>query len=74
VQRPSVDVSAQLRQAPWQPVSQQTPSTQKPLPHSVLAAHDWPRLFGPQLPFTHACPARQSPSLAHRLMQAPPLQ
>jgi hypothetical protein len=74
VQCPSVDVRAQLRQAPWQAVSQQTPSTQKPLPQSLLATHDWPRLLGPQLPFTHEWPATQSASLAHRPRQAPPLQ
>jgi hypothetical protein len=51
VQCPSVEVSAQLRQAPWQAPSQQTPSTQNVLAQSLLAVHDWPRLFGPQLPF-----------------------
>jgi hypothetical protein len=36
-QRPIAEGSAQLRQAPPQGPSQHTPSTQKPLPQSVVA-------------------------------------
>ncbi len=39
VHEPIADGSAQVRQAPWQAPSQQTPSTQKPLEHSVAPAH-----------------------------------
>ena len=48
---PIDDGSAQLRQAPMQASAQQTPSTQKPLLHSVPAAHGDPSDLGPQLPF-----------------------
>jgi hypothetical protein len=54
VQRPIEEGSAQLRQAPWQPSAQQTPSTQKLLAHSEAAAQLWPFCFLPQLPFTQA--------------------
>jgi hypothetical protein len=61
---------AQLRQAPPHALSQQTPSTQKLLTHSPAAAHGCPLGFGPQLPFSHTCPATQSASLAQRAMHA----
>ena len=51
-QVPSEVESEQLRQVPVQSLSQQTPSAQKPLPHSVPAEQGWPSDFGPQLPFT----------------------
>jgi len=74
VQRPIDDGSAQLLHAPWQAFSQQTPSTQKLLAHSLAAVHAWPFAFGPQLPFTHVCPVTQSASPVQRPMQALPLQ
>jgi hypothetical protein len=70
VQRPIADGSAQLRHAPPQGPSQHTPSTQKPLAQSVVAWQLWPRGFGPQLPFTHACPAWQSSSIWQETAQA----
>jgi hypothetical protein len=51
VQRPIDDGSAQLRHAPPHASPQQTPSTQKPLPHSLGSAQGAPFGFGPQLPF-----------------------
>jgi hypothetical protein len=68
---PIDDGSAQLRQAPWQASAQQTPSTQKPLTHSLAAAHGCPSGFGPQLPSWQICPVTQSASLAQWAMQAP---
>ena len=41
------------------------------LAHSPALEQAWPFAFGPQLPFTHACPLTQSASLAQRLMHAP---
>jgi hypothetical protein len=70
-QWPIDDGSAQLRQAPAQGPSQQTPSTQKPLPQSVALVQLWPIGFGPQLPLTHACPSWQSVSTVHVVAQAP---
>jgi hypothetical protein len=55
-----------------QAVAQQTPSAQKPLPHSLAAAQGCPSAFGPQLPFTQVCPLAQSPSLVHWRTHAPP--
>src|SRR6185312_26693 len=69
-QVPSEVDSAQLRQLPVQAVAQQTPSAQKPLPHSVPAEQGWPSALGPQLPFTQLCPAMQSLSVAQWLTQA----
>ena len=62
---------AQLRQAPPQAPSQQTPSTQKLLMHSPAVAHGCPLGLGPQLPFWQTCPLTQSASLAQRAMHAP---
>ena len=50
VHGPSDDGSAQLRQAPVQAWSQQTPSTQWLLAQSPAAAQGWPFDFLPQLP------------------------
>jgi hypothetical protein len=69
-QVPSEVDRAQLRQLPVQAVAQQTPSAQKPLEHSPPAEQGWPSALGPQLPFTQAWPAAQSPSPVHWLMQA----
>ena len=71
---PSEVDSAQLKQLPVQVVAQQTPSAQKPLPHSLPAEHAWPSALGPQLPFTQAWPAMQSASLVQWLTHAVPLQ
>ena len=62
--------SAHVRQAPWQAPSQQTPSTQKPLEHSVAPAQAWPFGFLPQLPFWQTLGATQSVSAAQRFTQA----
>ncbi len=70
-QVPSEVDSAQLRQLSPQAVVQQTPSAQKPLPHSVPVEQGWPGDFGPQLPPTQLCPATQSLSLVQWLTQAP---
>ena len=69
-QVPGAEASAQLRQAPWQASAQQTPSTQKPLPHSWAALQLWPFDLGPQLPFTQLCPLAQSVSVWQWLTQA----
>jgi hypothetical protein len=74
MQVPSADGSAQDRHGPTHAWSQQTPSTQWLLAQSAAAAHGWPRLFLPQLPFWQAMPATQSLSLVQRLMQAPSAQ
>jgi hypothetical protein len=71
VQVPSAEASAQLRQAPWQASSQQTPSTQKLLAHWPAAVHGCPVAFGPQLPPTHWWVLTQSLSLAQVPTQAP---
>jgi hypothetical protein len=55
---------AQDKQAPVQATLQQTPSAQKPEPHSEPLAHTAPFSFRPQLPATHFVPA-QSASPAH---------
>ena len=64
---------AQLRQAPPHASSQQTPSTQKVLTHSVPALQGCPLGFGPQLPFWQTFGAMQSVSPEQRAMQAPSL-
>jgi hypothetical protein len=69
-QWPIDEASAQLLQAPVHASAQQTPSTQKPLAHSVAAAQVWPRGLGPQLPATQAWPGSQSSSVAHFERQA----
>jgi hypothetical protein len=59
---PGADGSAQLRQAPVQAPSQQTPSTQYPDLHSVPTLQLWPFCLGPQVWLTHAIPVSQSVS------------
>jgi hypothetical protein len=71
VQVPTALATAQLRQAEVQALSQQTPSTQKPLPHSAAAAQGWPFGLGPQLPFWQDWPVTQSASLVQRSTHAP---
>jgi hypothetical protein len=73
-QRPIDDGSAHDRQAPAHASAQQTPSTQKALAHSVPCAQVWPLSLRPQLPATQACPAWQSASVVHFVLQAPPTQ
>jgi hypothetical protein len=73
MQTPSDDGSAQLRQAPLQAFSQQTPSTQKPLRHSSGPLQVCPSFFLPQLPAWHTLPSEQSASLAQNAMHAPAL-
>ena len=63
--------SAQERQAPVQPLSQQTPSTQWLPRHSLLLMQTLPRVRRPQFPLTHATPAAQLASVAHDCVQAP---
>jgi len=70
-QMPSDDASAQLRQAPWQASAQQTPSTQKLLPHWLAAVQACPFDLGPQLPLTHVWPLTQSLFAVQRPTQAP---
>jgi hypothetical protein len=70
---PIDDGRAQLRQAPPHASSQQRPSTQKVLRHSVPAVHGCPMGLGPQLPFWQTFPVTQSASPAQRAMQAPSL-
>jgi hypothetical protein len=70
-QRPMAEGRAQLEHAPAQGPSQHTPSTQKPLAQSVVAWQLCPRGFGPQLPFTQACPGWHSSSVVHEVAQAP---
>ena len=74
LQTPIDDGRAQLRQAPPHASSQQTPSTQKVLTHSVPALQGCPLGFGPQLPLWQTFGATQSPSLAHLATQAPSVQ
>jgi hypothetical protein len=71
VHLPGVDASEQLRQAPVQTVSQQTPSTQWVERHSVPIEHGWPFCFGPHSPLTQAWPVSQSASDRQTLLQAP---
>src|SRR5690349_8456521 len=47
VQTPSLPGITQATQSPSQAVSQQTPSAQKPLPHSSAASHSAPSAFLP---------------------------
>src|SRR6185437_5296327 len=68
---PGDEASAQLRQAPVQALSQQTPSTQNPERHSPAAAQVWPFSLGPQLPFTQARPVSQSAFVVQRELHAP---
>jgi hypothetical protein len=74
LQAPIDEGRAQLRQAPPHASSQQTPSTQKVLRHSVPALQGCPLGLGPQLPFWQTFGATQSPSPLHLAMQAPSVQ
>jgi hypothetical protein len=65
VHLPTEPVSAQLRQAPVQPLSQQTPSTHWPDLHSAPAPQGWPFSFSPQVPFRQPVPPLQSLSTLH---------
>jgi hypothetical protein len=65
---------AQLRQAPAHASSQQRPSTQKVLTHSVPAVQGCPLGLGPQLPFWQTFGATQSMSPLHLAMHAPSVQ
>jgi hypothetical protein len=62
--------SAQLRQAPAQRLSQQTPSMQLPLLHSPPCWQDWPIGLRPQLPLRQTLPVTQSASEVQWLTQA----
>ena len=53
----------QLRHAPVQAFSQQTPSTHCPVAHSLPPAQVNPSGFGPQVPATQAVPVSQSLSV-----------
>jgi len=66
--------SLQLRQTPSQAPSQQMPSAQNPLRHSLAAEQVRPFGFLPQLPFWQLLPDTQSSSLVHALTQAPAAQ
>ena len=74
VHLPGDEASEQLRQAPVQAVSQQTPSTQWVERHSVLAPQGAPVGLGPQRPFTQAWPESQSMSERQTLLHAPSAQ
>jgi hypothetical protein len=72
--RPGALGSPQLRHAPVQALSQQTPSTQWLLAHSLAVLQTLPSLRGPQFLLTHATPGAQSASLPHVTVQAPSTQ
>jgi hypothetical protein len=71
---PIDDARLQLRHAPAQAVSQQTPSTQLLCWHSLEAVQAWPSCFGPQVLLTQAMPTSQSALVAHVLVHAPVAQ
>jgi hypothetical protein len=71
VHLPGVDASEQLRHAPVQAVSQQTPSTQWVERHSVPIEQGWPFCLGPHRPLTQAWPVSQSASERQTLLHAP---
>ena len=77
---PSEPGRAQLRQAPWQVLAQQTPSTQLPDWQSLAALQVWPLLFCPQVPTfapllkAQELPEAQSLSLVQVPVQAPATQ
>jgi len=60
VHLPMLLLRLQLRQAPVQALSQQTPSTQWLFWHSPSVLQVWPSGFGPQLSFTQAVLSAQS--------------
>jgi hypothetical protein len=71
MQWPGDEGSAQLRQAPVQALSQQTPSTHWLEAHSLAAVQVWPFCLGPQVLFTQAMPVSQSRSVWQVVVQAP---
>ena len=72
VHLPSVATSAQLRQAPVQSESQQTPSAQWPFTQSAFAVQALPSLILPHDLLTHAWPDSQSASTTQSLRHSPP--
>jgi len=60
VHLPMLLLRLQLRQAPVQALSQQTPSTQWLFWHSPSLLQVWPSGLGPQLSFWQALPSAQS--------------
>jgi hypothetical protein len=74
VQVPRVFGSEQLRQAPLQSVSQQTPSTQWLLSQAASAVHGLPGMILPHDPFLQTCPISQSASTLQSTLQAPSAQ
>jgi hypothetical protein len=68
---PGDDGSAQLRHAPVQALSQQTPSTHWPDLHSLALPQLCPFCLGPHVPLTQAIPASQSPSTLQLTVHAP---
>jgi hypothetical protein len=73
VQVPAVPASAHERQAPVQAVRQQTPFSQKPLPHSAAAAQAPPFGFLPQLPPVQTFGATHWLSFVQVVRQLPPV-
>jgi hypothetical protein len=72
LQRPGCVPAEQVRQAPSQASSQQTPSLQMPLAHWLAPPHGWPRPLGPQLPPVQAgASPLQSAALPQLPVQAP---
>jgi hypothetical protein len=53
--------------------AQQTPSTQKPLSHSLAPPHCWPRRFRPHAPLLQTLPGAQSASPPQAALQVAPL-
>ena len=72
-QRPGDPVRAQLRHAPSQALSQQTPSTQKFDWHSSFALHETPLPLLPHDPLTQALGFTQSSSLVQVVAQPEPV-
>jgi hypothetical protein len=68
---PGIIGSAQVRQAPVQALSQQTPSTQWLEAHSLASVQVWPFCLGPQVLLTQAIPVSQSRSVWQVVVQAP---
>ena len=74
VHLPMLLLRLQLRQAPVQALSQQTPSTQWPFWHSPSVLQVWPSGLGPQLSLTQAVLSAQSTAwvaAVHVDVQAP---
>jgi hypothetical protein len=71
VQAPTVPASAQDWQVPAQPLLQQTPWAQNPVPHSVLPPQATPIPFLAQLPPTQKKEVTQSVSTVHEVLQTP---